>query len=308
MVSVLLGIALILVGGAAIHFRREAAAGRQQIAGLQAQLQELQARPVVSAMMPQPPPIAASAAPVSGPAAGSSPQPAVEATRNMLSVMQAQESSPEQAAQRMATTRMLMERSFPDLDDALGLSPEEARKLVDLLAQQQERSSAAFRAARESGNPGAAAADAQERQRTEQAELQALLGSKYAQYQDYRDTLPVWQQRRDLRAVLDAEGAPLTDTQSKALMGALQSEQRRITQELRQAASQGAAFSIPNRNSAERNQRLLNAAAPHLTPQQLDGYRGMLDRAAAREQAMLGSLQQAVDRAAEQRAAEAAPR
>ena len=106
-ISAILGIALVIVGGAAIHFWREADAGRQQIAELQARLREQQSQPVASVAMPaaQPPVGAAPEMTSSRPAAATPPaqtagqeRTAIQAT---LDVMQAQASSPEQVAQRL---------------------------------------------------------------------------------------------------------------------------------------------------------------------------------------------------------------
>jgi len=99
--------------------------------------------------------------------------------------------------------------------------------------------------------------------------------------------------------VLDASGIPLSDTQSRSLITALASEARIITQQSRDAASQGRPIAeIMTRYTPERRQRLLDAAAPHLTPQQLEGYRGMIERAATQERSRISTLQAAEAQAA----------
>lgn len=318
--SVLLGVALVAVGGLAIHLSREVDAGRQQIAGLKAQMQELEARIAsqVAQPVPQlPAPVAAAALPATTAAEkAASSAPAAErasttAVQEMLATMQAQRSSPEAMAQRRITGRILIEGTNPDVREALGLTSDEADKLFDLLVTHQERTSELYPLAGNSTmTPAERAAAVQARQRENEAELQAMLGSKYDQWKDYNETRAAWQQRRDLRAVLDAGGMPMTDAQSKSLIAALSAEQRSFTQQIRDAANQGRLPSseIRARYSPERRQQYLDAAAPHLSPQQLEGYRGMLERAASQEQTMLSTLQRAQDRAQAEAGTAAAPR
>jgi hypothetical protein len=172
-----------------------------------------------------------------------------------------------------------------------------------LLADHQESTSVIFRDPVDRDNPASVAersAALEEQQKANDAELQAMLGSKYSQWKDYNDSRTAWAERRDLRAVLDAGGIPMTDAQSKSLIGALAAEQRDITQQIRAAASQGLPTAdVRARYSPERRQQLLAAAAPHLTPQQLEGYRGLLERAAQKELPMLSTLREAESRAAE---------
>jgi hypothetical protein len=197
---------------------------------------------------------------------------------------------------------MLMASANPDVGEALGLTAEETNKLLELLATHQDSTSAVFNSSAE-GNPPPSAeersAALQAQQQANDAEMQAMLGSKYSQWKDYNETRSAWQQRRDLGAVLDAGGIPMTDAQSKSLITALATEQRYITQQNRDAANQGRPFSESMvRYTPERRQRLLDAASLHLTPQQVEGYRGMLERAATQEQSMLSTLQSAEARAA----------
>lgn len=318
--SALLGVALVVVSGLAIHLSREVDAGRQQVAGLKARMQELEARIASQVVQPVPQlsaPAAAAAPPATTPAEkAASSAPAAERTsaaavQDLMAVIQAQRSSPEAMAQRRLTGRVLMEGSNPDVREALGLTPDEADKLLDLLVTHQERTSELFPL---SGNstmtPAERAAAVQARQRENEAELQAMLGSKYDQWKDYNETRAAWQQRRDLRAVLDAGGMPMTDVQSKSLIAALSAEQRSHTQQIRDAANQGRLppSEVMARYTPERRQQYLDTAAPHLSPQQLEGYRGMLERAAAQEQSMLSTLQRAQDRARSEAGAAAAPR
>jgi hypothetical protein len=321
-VSALLGIALMVAGGVALHLSREVDAGRQQVADLKAQLQERDARIATLAATPATPPavpVAATTPQAVSPATAASPsaataQPAATAAvQDLLATIRQQSSSPEGMARRRLTARVLLEGSNPDIGEALGLAPEEADKLLDLLVTHQERTSELFLSTVEGNSataPQERSAAILAQQRTNEAELQDMLGSKYSEWKDYEDARSAWQQRRDLRAVLDAGGIPMTDAQSKSLIAAIAAEQRAVTRQSRdaaiQAASQGTPFSeVISRYTPERRQRLLDAAAPHLSPQQLEGYRGMLERAAAQERSMRSSLQAAADAAQDVAAAAA---
>lgn len=308
LLSLLLGIMLVVAGGTVIHFSREMAAGRQQVAQLKAQLEERDARiaamtsaslssPGVPAAIPAP----QAARPVaeSSPSAPSTPAALATATQEFLARTQALSSSPEAVARSRLTMRTLLEQSNPDIGEALGLTPEEERKLLDLLASHQERTSAVFRNAPVGASAEERGAVLQAKQQENDAELQAMLGSRYSQWKDYNESRQAWQQRRDLRAVLEASGMPMTDGQSKALISALSAEHRGINLQLREAASQSKPLSERMRRyTPERRQQLLAAAAPHLGPQQLEGFRGMLERAAEQEQSMLSMLQATEARAA----------
>lgn len=310
-VPAILGFALVATGGLAIHLWREVDAGRHRIAGLEMQLQERQAEQAALSATSFPRPAASPpsvqtddlAARVDLPAQAAAPMPLI--TLPDIATLQAQMSSPEAMARRAQITRTLMNTAHPDIDEALGLSPQEEDKLLDLLAVHQARSSAVFVSGRPDTDQASArqnvAAALAEHQRTNEAELQNLLGSKYPQWQDYQQTQPAWQQRRDLRAVLDAAGTPLTEAQSQTLIAALSAEQRSFNQ-TRDAISQPFA-----RNTAERHQRILDAAAPHLSAQQTESYRQMLVRAAAQEQILLAPVREAAAAAAAAAAAGRVP-
>ncbi|HWL62642.1 MAG TPA: hypothetical protein VNQ32_07585 [Steroidobacteraceae bacterium] len=277
-------------GGLAIHLSREVDAGQQKIAALESRLLEQQA---VSPITPRPPgqaaPLPAATAPP--PVASGQPHSAPTPPPVLLpdiATMRAQMSSPEAKARRKETGYLLMRSSNPGVEEALGLSAAELEKLLNLLAAQQERSSEVFDRAREQGNQASSqavvSAGLDEHRRASEAELQELLGAKYPQWQDYERTRAAWSQGRDLRAVLDAAGTPFTPTQERAVISALAAEQRSFNQS-REGATQPVSA-----NSPERRQRRLDAAAPHLSPQQLESYREMLDRAAAQERVLVPQL------------------
>lgn len=298
--SWVLGIALVVVGGLAIHQSRLVDAADQRIADLEARLNELPSQ-TLTATVPAPlPPAPAASVPQAEPAAtgeskpASQPETAAETILRVEELARLQRSSPEGIARRLETGRMLMRTSNPDVNEAVGLSTEEADRLFDLLAAQQEKSSEVFSEVRDAQNPDARsqlAARLEVIRQGNEAELKELLGGKYPQWKDYEQNRSAWRQRRDLDAVLKATGIPLTPEQDRALIGALTAEYQNI-RNTRQASA------APFRQYApEVQQRLVHAASAHLSPQQLESYRQMLERAAKQEEAMMGPLMRAAEAA-----------
>jgi hypothetical protein len=289
--SVVLGTALIAVSGVTLHLWRELEEERQQNAMLTSRARESQSPAAVSrrptpAQVPvtatEPSQVSSASQP-----AGNSNNPAlVSAVRKVMdaATMQMRLDSPEGMASRRISLRRMQEELYPDVDQAMGLTTAEKEKLLELLTEQRVKSTGRLITAPESAQEREAR-EWRQRQ-AEDAEVQALLGSKYPKWQDYRETAPAWQQRRDLRTVLNASDIPLTPTQDQALINALSAEQRSINQ-TRNSISQDSAIGLPGRYTPENRQRMLDAAAPHLSPQQLDGYKGLLERKATAEQAAL---------------------
>lgn len=187
--------------------------------------------------------------------------------------LSAQMQSPEGQARLKSATRQRLEASLPDLDQVLNLTTTEKNELLDLLATQQVRGMTTqtpeHESAQESEARQQSAYDAQV------AELQALLGSKYPKWQDYRETVTVRMEGRDLRTALNAAGVPLSPAQERTLVDALVEEQSRINQTVR--TSRGVTIS----RTPENRQQLLSAASRYLSAQQLDEYRALLERRAA---------------------------
>jgi len=165
----------------------------------------------------------------------------------------------------------------------LGLTTAEKDKLLDLLAMQRMRGSTTL--APEHISAQESEARQQREYDTKVAELQALLGSKYPKWQDYQETVTVRMEERNLRVALDAAGIPLAQTQEHALIDALVAEQRSINQTAR--TSRG----VTTLRTPEIRQRLLSAAIPYLSTQQLDEYQALLERIGAQLEATRLRLQ-----------------
>jgi hypothetical protein len=279
--SALLGIALTAVSGVAFHLWRDLEAGRQQVAVLSSKSQERQPPTPEQTSIVAGQPLQPSTE--SQPSERSDSSALIAEHREALEAVLKQLASPEGKAASKSRMRLNQASAHPDVDQALGLTTEEADKLLDLLTMQRARSMETVVVQPESAQDSEARLRKQGE--TEEAELQTLLGSKYPKWQDYRENRYAWEQRSDLRTVLDAAGFPLTQTQEGALISALSAEQRSINQGNPKDFSQ---------YTPENRQRLLDAAAPHLSPQQLDGYKGLLERNASREQAARKLLESSV--------------
>jgi hypothetical protein len=279
----LLGIGLVAVSGLAFHFWQRLGEERQQIASLALMVPERQTPTAVS---PIPTPEQTSIVAEPPVQASTESQLSANPDRSALlpkriDIAKMQMESPEGMVLRRSRMRLSQETVFPDVDQALALTKEGADKLLDLLTNQRMRSGS--QSNNEPESPQDRAARQQKERETENAELQALLGSKYSKWQDYRENLSAWRQRSDLRIVLDAAGVPLTKTQDAALINVISAEQRTIKQ-TGASTTQGSSNRSFAEFTPENRQRLLDAAAPYLSPQQLDGYKGLLERKAAQEQ------------------------
>ena len=208
--------------------------------------------------------------------------------------------SPEGREMMLSQARMQMPQQYPDLGRELGLTPAEVDKFFDMLARQQaDMSTDALDQINGETQDRAALQERQrrmqERQQANQAELTAMLGSKYPKYQEYQKSLPVRRQVNQLQATLGTGNTALSDAQSRPLITALAAEQTRI-QEDRRNAPRGAAGNQQNmlevelQRTAESNQRLIRVAASYLDPQQLNGYRRMLEQEEALTRSMMRSM------------------
>lgn len=160
-----------------------------------------------------------------------------------------------------------MYNEYPDVGKVLDLSRDEVDRLFDLLYKQSFGSIEAR---------GSSAED----------ELEELLGSKYEKWQEYKTELPTRRQVRDLAAVLDSAGSPLSDSQRNSLIPALVDAERRNSQARAVATETGSLDEVISRLSRftpEANRYRLDTAAAHLTPQQLESYQQVLDRATIQE-------------------------
>lgn len=179
--------------------------------------------------------------------------------------------------------RQMLEEEFPDVERDLNLGKDRTEKLLDLLARQRSELAAVALSQLQGGAPDRAAmAEAarleEQKERAFELELKALLGDTYPKWREYEQAA-MDRQRQEytrmgqerMRDAISAGGAPLTDAQFKYLTSALETEQKRIDQEMTSPQQQ-------MQRLPESNRRLLTVAAQHLNPQQLEGYRKYLQQ------------------------------
>ena len=117
-------------------------------------------------------------------------------------------------------------RLYADVGPALGLSKDEAAKLVDLLTEQQVDS---FGKAREVADPAERKTLIDEARRDNQAQITDLLGAtKAEQLKDYQDTLPARQELEMMSRQLEGSDTALSDDQNKRMLAALVEERKRV--------------------------------------------------------------------------------
>jgi len=194
--------------------------------------------------------------------------------------------------------RAMLAQEYPDLGEELGLAPDELDKFLDLLADQQ--ADLAADAPPMNGLDPAAmrelAGKAEERRVADQAAIAAMLGDKYTQWQSYQKTLPARQQVTQLRSQLAASGSTLPEAQVRPLMAALDAEMKRIDQDSmgtppRRKLTQQEQMDLDMQREVDGNRRLVTAATPYLSAQQLDSYRQMLDRQTELGRTMMQGMQ-----------------
>jgi hypothetical protein len=261
--AAILVIASLAVGGMAIHWWHQRNSDREQIAILEARIEAARAAALVTSSAPALEALnsradgkTATVMPAgSAPSveALSKPSTRVQVTREMLT-------SPEHVERVRALNRASAPSQYPDLEQALDLSPEEVNRLFDILSQRATNAAAP-------PNAGESALQIFQREgQAREAEIAALLGSKYAQWKTYKQELPARHQVKDLEAVLDASGTPLSDERARSLVSAITSAVKAYDQQ-----------NGPGESPEKRRIRV-DAASAYLSPQQQEAFRKMLDR------------------------------
>lgn len=186
--------------------------------------------------------------------------------------------------ERAAAIRKAVPAQYPDIARELNLTPQETERLFDVIARQQSEA------------PGrtlfAAAGDNDGKQRANEAELSAVLGSKFRPFRKYQESLPIRRQVIQLQRALAGSGADLGEAKARSLIAALATEQARINQEASASITQGRtpqeALEEQLQRNSDVNRRLLGVASSHLDSRQLDGYRKLLEQQEKRMRAIVG--------------------
>jgi hypothetical protein len=301
-------IAVAGLGFAAIYLLQQLNDERRQNADLQARVTTLESAQQAAAatlanqpaLAPAPAqqavaPIPGSAAPPATPAATQRPNAGA-----LAGVAKEVLGSPEGRAMVQPMLVAAIRQQYPDLGKELGLSKEEEDKLFDTMIKQQlDLSSESMNLLTGDNLTPEAMQEmerkAREKQQANQAELAAMLGSKYPKFEEYQGTMAARQQVSQLNNVLGASGGALSDTQSKQLIAALAAEQKRITQEtnanpLPAGRTRQEMLDQQLQRTADNNRRLADAASAYLTTSQLDSYRKMQEQQLALARRVIGAM------------------
>lgn len=316
-----------LVSGiVSVNLWRELHAERQLTATLRQQLDESQATmaaPTADRMQVMPQSVPGMSVPVVLPPDGKSEAPAAARDSDrpvaqnadinrIIFNQQEMMKDPEYRKARLAQTRMSLPQNYPGLVEELGLTPEEADRLFDLLAENQlEMSDVSMLSATINGvQPDPAVAEDANRRRMEMQRRQdeslmvMLGGARYSQWQDYQQTRGARQQVMQLGRTLESVGVPLSPEQSRPLTAAYVAEQKRQRDEsqrmfasAQQAGTMDQARMIEesSRLQAESNRRIVEAAKPHLNSQQLEALQASLDQQLVMTRATSRMLRQQVE-------------
>jgi len=286
--SSILAITTLAGGVAAALFLQQLQAERLRSDELQNRVTELELA-LARQPAPAPRPDSPAAASATGTAAGQSgalaaaaldPQPASAGTSARVAVSADDlMKDPDFRASVEAQLRQSIGQAYPDLARELELSPDQARKLLDILAT--NTMSTITMASDGQGNTRIDTRGREASQAKRDDEIRALLGdSKLQLWKDYEQSMPARQQVVRLRTTLEAGGASLSQRQQQQLITAMAGEQKRQAAEVaRTAQVTGGARNGPAameqmlQLTEEGNRRILDAALAFLNPQQLDALK-----------------------------------
>jgi uncharacterized protein YbaA (DUF1428 family) len=121
---------------------------------------------------------------------------------------------------------MVVKMSYGDLTKELGLSPDEANLIFDLLAERQmSMASKAMGAAAGDGDPDAAGAEAKTSKEAFDAELKNILGDeRMKKFEAFEKTVGERMILQQYQQSMAASGTPLDETQRKNLLGIMTEE------------------------------------------------------------------------------------
>jgi hypothetical protein len=182
--------------------------------------------------------------------------------------------------------KMGLKHMYGDMESMLGLSREDAQRVLDVLAEQQLRSmeqQRPFMPSTDGSPPDQAAMREQQRyfaemKRKNDAELAAALGPKYSEWQEYQQNMWSRSQVSRLRETLAGSDEPLRQDQLKPLVQAMAREQQQM-QVSTMRAQYPTGFAGPEaqmrmqeewlERTAQSQERIRNAVSSLLTPSQL---------------------------------------
>lgn len=243
----------------------------QQLASLKRQIQET---------------ASAQASASSSPAARAAPEPAASARTSVRSAasplpaprvrwMGLNTPSASPAAQRVIRAQMkaALRRQYEGMGAALGLSPEEENKLIDVLAEQRTRG---FPSPPDGKLDSARVRQAAlERRQRDEAEIAAIIGQdRMPQWEEYQRSLPQRMEVNMIRDQLQTMGVPIDQNQQAQLLDILHEDnQLHPPPTLSPGLSPQDMQAQLTKWQEERDRRILERVQSVLTPEQYSRYR-----------------------------------
>jgi hypothetical protein len=192
---------------------------------------------------------------------------------------------PEYRALMRDQQKLALQQAYADLDLFLALTPEETERLLDVLAEQALRSMEQRPTMAEWNDGPPSEADLrewqrkmEEQRRQNEAELAAVLGTKYRDWQEYQQNGWSRSQVARLRQTLSLTNEPLRQDQIKPLAEAIAREQRDLF--AARAAPSRRPMQDPQtrmrlseemlERTAQTHQRIRDAVSGILSPAQLE--------------------------------------
>ena len=203
--------------------------------------------------------------------------------------------NPEYRAAMREQRKIGMRQMYPELEEATGMSRDQADRLFELLTDQQMNDM--DNQPRADGDTRQWIQQLQQRQRELDSQLAAELGSDtYNKWKEYQGSLPARFQVRSLNAQLGSAGVPLRGEQAEnlvaALRGAYTSMAPNAAQQPRNMRSAaGVSFGGATAGSDEFAQRQREAVRPILTPQQFAEYEKIQEQQEQMRQASMRMMQ-----------------
>lgn len=222
---------------------------------------------------------------------------------------------PEYRRAALAQLRLSLPQTYPGLAEELNLSDEQADRLFGMLAELQMEQNSLAPPLMENGQPPDQATieefsrRSQELQRRRNDQVAALLGpGGQEQFLAYEQTRGARVQAQSIQRLMESAGTPLTQAQMKPIVDVYVSEQRRQADQLNSLARQfgtGPDASARMQEAimdlqADRNRRLVEAARPQLSQQQIQRLEASLEQQLTMSRA---SMRMARERAEAQAAA-----
>ncbi|HEV7606744.1 MAG TPA: hypothetical protein VGO61_05370 [Steroidobacteraceae bacterium] len=178
-----------------------------------------------------------------------------------------------EAFRKMMRTQMRVnnKRLYVDVGAKLGLSQQEANKLIDLLTDQQVES---FAIGRDAGDPTERRRLLDELRRDDQAEITDLLGATKAEsLKDYQESIPARQELEMLSRQLEGADATLSADQQKRMLAMLVDERKRIPMPAMSESSTPEEYTKASTEwQADYNERVASQARTILSSEQLTAY------------------------------------